>query len=224
MLFFGHTGISLGIVELLSVAFQGSARPARGGTNKKRTPSTAAAGAHNPHPVPAGASSLRGIQSAVTQIDYRLVLLGSLLPDAIDKPLGMVVMADVFSNGRIFAHTLIFVAALVVAGSYLLLQHGKISGLTLAFASGLHLVFDEMWSQPATLLWPLYGWSFPRGDISNWLANMVHSVLTDPRDYIPEIVGAAILAQLLFRLSTRGELGLFVKTGNLGNSDEWSYW
>ena len=38
-------------------------------------------------------------------IDYRVLLVGSLLPDIIDKPVGQVLFHDTFSNGRIFCHT-----------------------------------------------------------------------------------------------------------------------
>jgi hypothetical protein len=36
--------------------------------------------------------------------DIRLLILGSLLPDLIDKPLGHIILPE--NNGRIFAHTL----------------------------------------------------------------------------------------------------------------------
>ena len=45
-------------------------------------------------------------------IDYRLVLLGSMLPDIIDKPLGGFIFKDALGSGRIYAHTLIFLLLL----------------------------------------------------------------------------------------------------------------
>nr|WP_292468287.1 metal-dependent hydrolase [Methanolobus sp.] len=41
-------------------------------------------------------------------IKYRYVAFGSLLPDIIDKPIGRFLFADSIANGRIFAHTLVF--------------------------------------------------------------------------------------------------------------------
>ena len=40
------------------------------------------------------------------QLDYRLVLIGSMLPDLIDKPLGGVIPP--LGNGRIYSHTRCF--------------------------------------------------------------------------------------------------------------------
>jgi hypothetical protein len=49
-------------------------------------------------------------------IDYRYVIVGSMLPDIIDKTVGMVLFADTFANGRIFAHALLFIVVMGVAG------------------------------------------------------------------------------------------------------------
>jgi GTP-binding protein len=46
------------------------------------------------------------------QLDYRLVLIGSMLPDLIDKPLGGVILP--LGNGRIYSHTLLFLLAVLV--------------------------------------------------------------------------------------------------------------
>ena len=34
------------------------------------------------------------------KVDYRFILLGSILPDLIDKPIGNVFLSHIFSNGR----------------------------------------------------------------------------------------------------------------------------
>ncbi|MBI4302345.1 MAG: metal-dependent hydrolase [Chloroflexi bacterium] len=172
MLFFGHTGITLGIVEIFKVLRLGP-------------------------------------------IDYRMVLLGSLLPDIIDKPLGMIIFANMFSNGRIFGHTLIFIFVLLAVGVYLFWKVNKTWGLVLAYGSIMHLIFDEMWSSPRTILWPLYGWVFPRGDITNWLGHLIHSLFNNPHDYIPELVGATILAHFLFNLVRRQKVVCFMKKGRV---------
>ncbi|MCK4476335.1 MAG: metal-dependent hydrolase [Methanophagales archaeon] len=73
-------------------------------------------------------------------IDYRYVLLGSILPDLIDKPIGAVILKDYFSNGRIFSHTLAFVTLL----SLFAILNGKM--IILSFCSFLHLLEDSMWN------------------------------------------------------------------------------
>ncbi|RNI15777.1 hypothetical protein EFE42_00600 [Methanohalophilus sp. RSK] len=45
-------------------------------------------------------------------INYWYVIIGSMLPDIIDKVIGRVLFADTFASGRIFAHSLLFVVVL----------------------------------------------------------------------------------------------------------------
>jgi hypothetical protein len=93
----------------------------------------------------------------VSRVDYRLVLLGSLLPDIIDKPVGLLILGNFFKNGRIFCHTLLFSLLILVAGSYGYGWHRSTSLLWVGFGSLTHLVLDEMWRSPRTLaLAPLW--------------------------------------------------------------------
>ncbi len=63
-------------------------------------------------------------------IDVRLLMLGSILPDLIDKPLGHLIFPE--DNGRIFAHSLLFVILLVLIG----IRSRKV--MTVALGSALH--------------------------------------------------------------------------------------
>jgi hypothetical protein len=62
-------------------------------------------------------------------------------------------------------------------------------------------MLDQMWGEPRTLLWPLYGWHFERVPvyIPDWLAQMLYSVTHDPGTYLPEIAGLAILIAFVWR-------------------------
>lgn len=51
-------------------------------------------------------------------VDYRLVLIGSMLPDIIDKPLGIAFPAAL-GSGRTVAHTFLFLFLLFCAGAVL---------------------------------------------------------------------------------------------------------
>lgn len=98
-------------------------------------------------------------------IDMRLLLVGSLLPDIIDKPVGMFFFRDSLSNGRIFCHTLLFLILVTVAGLYFYRRYSKTWLLAFSFGTLTHLVFDQMWRTPQTLFWPLFGLPFERADI-----------------------------------------------------------
>ena len=95
-----------------------------------------------------------------TIIDPTYLVIGSLLPDLIDKPLGMVIFSSTIANGRMVAHTLLFSFTLFITGLYLYDKRGDIKVLTLAAGSIVHLMEDQMWASPRTLFWPLLGWRF----------------------------------------------------------------
>ncbi|MCQ1535116.1 metal-dependent hydrolase [Methanosarcina sp. KYL-1] len=99
------------------------------------------------------------------RFDYQLVAFGSLCPDFIDKPLGRIILAETIGSGRIFAHTLLFVILLGLAG-YLVYRRKLYSlPLVLAGASFCHLLEDRIWNSPEVLFWPLFGWGFPQDTI-----------------------------------------------------------
>ncbi|MFQ5872920.1 MAG: metal-dependent hydrolase [Dehalococcoidia bacterium] len=156
--------------------------------------------------------------SGYASIDYRLVLVGALLPDLIDKPLGMWALADLLSNGRVFAHTLLFNLVLVVIGVMLLLWKGKTGWLTLGLSSGGHLVLDQMWQSPVTLLWPVYGYVFPRHDLGGYPWKFAESLVTSPQVYLWEVLGAVILLLFTVHLVRQGALWSFLREGKVEKS------
>ena len=95
-------------------------------------------------------------------IDYRVVMVCALLPDIIDKPIGDFLFRNYFDEGRIFGHTLLFLIILTIGGIYLYKRRRKLWMLLLAFGTFTPLILDFMWLQPRTLLWPIYGLTFPR--------------------------------------------------------------
>ncbi|WP_319507393.1 metal-dependent hydrolase [uncultured Methanolobus sp.] len=95
-------------------------------------------------------------------INYWYVATGSMLPDIIDKPVGMILFKETFASGRIFAHTLLFVLVLAIAGYYLYSRRKDARVLILAGGGFVHQMLDSMWSSPETFLWPLLGWEFAR--------------------------------------------------------------
>jgi hypothetical protein len=56
---------------------------------------------------------------------YGLLLLGSMLPDIIDKLVGMWLWPDDISNGRIFSHTLLLSIIILAAGVWWRLKARK---------------------------------------------------------------------------------------------------
>jgi hypothetical protein len=149
------------------------------------------------------------------KIDYRVVLIGAILPDIIDKPIGTFLFRSTFHNSRIFAHTLLFTFLILFFGTILLMKKRNNKLLTLGVATGIHLILDSMWLYLGILFWPLYGWKFPERAEGNWAMTSLEKLFSDPAYFIPEIAGFIIIAFLFYRLKKNKEIKLFFKQGKL---------
>ncbi|MEI6105271.1 MAG: metal-dependent hydrolase [Methanothrix sp.] len=124
-----------------------------------------------------------------SNVSLAFLALGSMLPDIIDKPLGIIAFGSP-SMGRIFAHTLLFLVIL----SALCVYSQDIRFISLTWGVLIHLSLDFMWNSPETLLWPLLG-PFPSVPLLNTMSylEMLLSGLKNPGILIPEIAGLAYL-------------------------------
>jgi inner membrane protein len=201
---FGHAGLTTGLVLLINSfpVFRSRIH------NENLSPGDQAVGFIPRKDSPAQSNF-------IDQVDLRVVIIGSLLPDIIDKPVGTFFFKETFYNGRIFSHSLMFLILISLAGIFLYKRHKTIWWLGLSFGTLTHLIFDEMWLAPQTLFWPLHGFTFPKTDITNWIPNSLHQLITNPLVYIPELVGAAVLVFLTIRLLRRRTFFDFLKHGRL---------
>jgi len=212
MLIFGHIGITLGAAVLLKSTLTRSYSLQPRGNNVLECLESIPR-RHSAQNDPSGGRA--GWLASLEKIDARLLLIGSLLPDIIDKPVGTFLFRESLSNGRIFCHTLAVLLFITLTGIYLYQSHGKIWLLVLSFGTFTHLLYDQMWLTPQTLLWPVYGWSFQRYDLTYWLQNMLYALHTDPTVYVPELVGIAILIWFVLVLVRRKRLYVFVRNGQV---------
>ncbi len=129
-----------------------------------------------------------------SQLDLLFLALGSMLPDIVDKPLGLLLFGSP-NMGRTFAHTLLFL--IILAAISLRLQNIRSASLTWGVL--VHLILDSMWSSPVTLLWPLLG-GFPLApnlDAISYL-QMLLMGLKDPGILLPELLGLGYLLVLVY--------------------------
>ncbi len=157
----------------------------------------------------------RSIPVLGKRIDFRLLLLGSMLPDIIDKPLGIYLLSEQIGNGRIYGHTLLFLILLLITGVILYAKHDQASLMVVAAGVLCHILLDQMWQNPQTLFWPLLGIHFERYESAEWLSGIIENLTTRPDVYIPEIIGAALLIYLLFYLVRRRRLQGFIRNGHI---------
>jgi membrane-bound metal-dependent hydrolase YbcI (DUF457 family) len=137
--------------------------------------------------------------------DYRLVALGALLPDIIDKPLGWWILNDP-AYEHSFAHSLLFVAILTLPG-LLLARRGDRRLLSIAFGDTMHLLSDPVMRAPGILFWPLLGWSFDRA-----LGYAIPGAIDLTR---LDAIATAIAAVVLLRLWYRDHLRALLRLGRL---------
>ena len=148
-------------------------------------------------------------------MDIRILLIGSLLPDIIDKPIGQFFFRETFSHGRIFAHTLLFLIIMTAVGFYLYKWRRKVWLLTLASGTFMHLILDEMWHAPRTLFWPFLGFTFDRIELTYWASNIFQALMSNPGVYVPEAVGLLILLWFGLALLVRKKVGAFLRYGQV---------
>ena len=129
--------------------------------------------------------------------DRRVVILtviGSMLPDLIDKPLGHIILNGSVDFGRIYAHSGLFFLAIIAVGIVYRQRTG--SWVLMGLAAGVlsHLVLDSMWEMPVTLFYPFLG-EFGMHHFPNYIGE---SFMEEIRSAYEWMFGTSVLAMLLF--------------------------
>lgn len=129
------------------------------------------------------------------RMDLRMLVLGGLLPDLIDTPIGLAFYRTLGSV-RLVTHGLPLAVAVMI-GVVVATRRGKPRKRWMPLAIGLflHLFLDAMWLDPETLWWPLLGSGFASAG-SSTASGYVAGVLSDWRVWLTEAVGLAYLAYL----------------------------
>ncbi len=133
--------------------------------------------------------------------DYRMVVVGALLPDLLDAPFG----------GARLAHTL--VAAVAVLTVVMLATRGRrhVRRSLLAVPIGMfaHLVADGMWARTEAFWWPFFG-----RNLEGRLPGLDHGLLVL---LVEELAGFLVVAWCWqrFRLSDPKVRAAFLRTGHL---------
>lgn len=149
-------------------------------------------------------------------IDYRLVIVGSLLPDLLDKSFGLLFLPEIFNpSGRLIGHTLMFHIFLIGFSLFttLSVRFAQSPGLSLfSLASVGHLIMDRMWESPRTLYWPVYGLAFGGAEFDlspdwlQWIQIGGASIFLDG-------TGALVLVLFALWICRRGAVLQWLKTG-----------
>jgi len=209
MLLFGHTGITAGVVKACEILISMNSPVSQYQPDSSLKFATVIRRVRSRL-----CDLLDGVKGRIGPIDYRLVLLGSLLPDIIDKPIFLLMGSRVSLSGRGYAHTLLFNLILLISGLFLI-RYRKSWLLILSLSSFMHLILDRIWDYPVVLFWPLLG-PFPKGEITGWLSNMFRWLLSSPDVYIPEIIGLVIVLLFAYRIVKGKSVISFIRGGAIG--------
>ena len=194
MLLFGHVGITAAAAGLTDAAFPPEALHNSESGLRYRI-----------------ALILSYFRDSTGHFDYRMIIIGSMLPDIIDKPLFLLFSESGLFTGRSHAHTLLFALLLLSGG----LLSRKSWLLTLALASFFHLFLDSIWNNPETLFWPFLG-RFAPYQAEGWFSDIWHNLTHVPEIYIPEIIGLLVTGFLTYKIIKVGGINRFVRQGVIG--------
>jgi hypothetical protein len=137
-------------------------------------------------------------------LDYRLVMLGSVLP----------LLDGAFGGARVL-HALVTGAAVllivVLATRRRRLLRRRLIGLPIGML--LHLVLDGVWAQTTVFWWPFFGWSFGGAALPEFDRGATVTLVL-------EVIGAAALVWCwsTFELRDPANRSLFLRTGHLNRS------
>lgn len=151
------------------------------------------------------------------KVDVRWLMLGAVLPNLVDKPLGTLLAPAFFGADRLVGHSLLF-STVIMTTALLVTRRGRRRRAWMAVAIGamLHLVLDGMWTSAETFLWPFLGWGFTPGVGGYWDGFVANQLLV-PSTIVQEILGLAYLLYM-WRKAGLSEPALrqrLVRTGRL---------
>jgi hypothetical protein len=117
-------------------------------------------------------------------------IVGSIIPDLIDKSLGLL-FPSVLGGGRTVFHSISIVFIILIVALLFVRSNLRLMGLGLACAILLHQVFDEMWTLPANWFYPLLG-PFQGWMIPDYILTYFWFEITNPTEWL-FMVGTVVI-------------------------------
>lgn len=114
---------------------------------------------------------------------------GAVLPDLVDKPVGLMFLNGSLYLSRTYFHTLLFLLIVLALG--ILVWHRTRSFLGIGVAAGMfsHQMLDLMYRAYWNWLWPFYG-QFRGGAPEEYLLSRLYEIFTNP---VEGIVGLCVI-------------------------------
>ena len=149
------------------------------------------------------------------QIDYRVLIVASLLPDLVDKPLSSVLAGSYEYESRALGHSLVFLGCFVILMIVQWFWNKNLWLLPVVLGVLFHDIFDAMWLHPGIFYWPLEGWLFPTPVNEAWQGWMqIDSYKIKQLDLFDNI-SVLILLCFFMKIALGGRILDFLRKGKL---------
>lgn len=148
-------------------------------------------------------------------VDYRLVIVASLLPDLIDKPLSKLLESSFTYESRAIGHSLVFLGFLGVLAALQRLWSKDIWLFPVFLGTFFHDVFDVMWFHPGIFFWPLEGWQFPKPLDEAWVGTIQLGWYKIQQRDLFDNISVMILLYFFLKVALGGKILEFVRKGKL---------
>jgi len=134
------------------------------------------------------------------KVDVRFLILGAVVADLIDMPVGTLILGDRFTTGELWLHSLV-VPSLYMAVVLLATRRGRQRRAWMALGVGwlFHLLLDGMWVNQEVFLWPFFGFEISPGEAPYWPLAWERA-MSDPWRWVKEVVGLGYLIWVWFAL------------------------
>lgn len=132
------------------------------------------------------------------KVDVRFLFVGVVIPDLIDLPIGTLLLADRYSTGQLWAHSLTVASGYMVV-VLLLTRRGRRRRAFMAVGVAwlFHLLLDGMWADPEVFFWPFFGFELASGPAPFWPLAWERA-LADPWRWVLEAAGIFYLVWMWF--------------------------
>lgn len=151
------------------------------------------------------------------KVDVRFLMMGAALPDLVDLPIGTLLLADAYSTGELWSHSLL-APALYMAVVLLATRRGRSrrAWMAIGVAWLFHLLLDAMWVDQELFLWPFFGFDLTAGTAPYWPLAWERA-WSDPWRWVLEAAGLIYLVWLWKAngLTAPERRRLFFRTGRL---------
>jgi len=122
-----------------------------------------------------------------------ICIAGSIIPDLVDKSLGLL-FPSVLCSGRTIFHSLGLVLLILIFMIVFVRSNLPLLGIGFVCAILLHQIFDEMWRLPANWYYPLLG-PFQGTMIPEYVSTYFWFEITNPSEWLFMLGSVVILAK-----------------------------